>query len=710
MHYKAWACKILAPEGSNGVPKEEQVIYEDEIGREIGDDMGPRWREALRNEEHLHGPKITKVEAILFDEPLTKPLDDITEARQLLAVKLRQLHDFQFEQCVDPHRGSLDDVYTEEQFRILVSDILPYWAKEYFRESMSYPSQSLWRALAVRVMILMAHHMLGRGISIREIRYCNMFTHVLPPITNSKGESSIHVLVVAYRNSKTIKDNKLGHLYLTRHMDFLQCGFGAVFMWIHFIFDLVPLYYNNDKIVPPLDFSNPENWSKKHLFFALFDKDKTELPYATHAKWVTWAMKSAEWILSKVTHIFRRSAAQILADKNCELDNIAQLGQWDMNEMRRSYVTGIPRGAIQLQAGFTTEPGDYYLGRSKSEVPAKVLKAIEEHIFPEAEQWLDEDASFQLNTKHLITQLRAEVNLHKEEGGKKEIKIKGLEQKVESLEREKGAMQAELEAKAEALALLQKAFDALKITAATTAAASVGGSESVPQTATEETTPPPQQPPQSTPTQQSKGSQLDQAFFDAVVWPWCNCETVRQAWSYWDGPSPLNNGHSLRHAYRRGFAVKFSKFTPTPPTVPQVAVDQPKEKPPTPKAVESKLRKMEVVMRAVEIFRVDDSSAATSTIIDKLDSIVANHSINMLAEGLVLKEDSGKQLTKKRKVETAEDNRKDKDRLRITRELIRVELRTTKWAENVLKDKWKEFMKTLGESPSSTGNPDEGGK
>ncbi|CAI5523988.1 unnamed protein product [Closterium sp. Naga37s-1] len=469
-----------------------------------------------------------RVEAILFDEPLTKPLDDITEARQLLAVKLRQLHDFQFEHCVDPHRGSLDDVYTEEQFRILVSDILPYWAKEYFRESMGYPSQSLWRALAVRVMILMAHHMLGRGISIREIRYCNMFTHVLPPITNSKGESSIHVLVVAYRNSKTIKDNKLGHLYLTRHMDFRQCGFGAVFMWIHFLFDLVPLHYNDDKIVPPLDFSNPENWSKKHLFFALFDKDKTELPYATHAKWVTWAMKSAEWILSKVTHIFRRSAAQILADKNCELDNIAQLGQWDMNEMRRSYVTGIPRGAIQLQAGFTTEPGDYYLGRSKSEVPAKVLKAIEEHIFPKAEQWLDEmsglckdmdfqkwaldvylldkygikmrtnptlsrasDASFQLNTKHLIMQLRAEVNLHKEEGGKKEIKIKHLEQKVESLEREKGAMQAEMEAKDQALAQLQKAFDALKITAATTAAANVGESESVPHTATEETTPPP---------------------------------------------------------------------------------------------------------------------------------------------------------------------------------------------------------------------------
>ncbi|CAI5982658.1 unnamed protein product [Closterium sp. NIES-64] len=389
MHYKAWACKTLAPGKNNGVPKEEQVIHEDELGREIDDDVGPRWREALRNEEHLHGLKTTKwrlwayveymstetnqhaasldtgqtrvagrkpkkctlpmmlarlialtclcrVEAILFDAPLTKPLGDITEARQLLAVKLRQLHDFQFEQCVDPHRGLLDDVFTEEQFRILVSDILPHLAKEYFRESMGYPSQSLCRALAVRVMILMAHHMLGRGISIREIRCCNMFTQVLPTITNSKGESSILVLVVAYRNLKTIKDNKLGHLYLTRHIDFRQCGFGAMFMWIHFLFELVPLHYNNEKIVAPLDFSNLEAWSKKHLFFALYDKDKTELPYVTHNKWVTWAMKSAEWILSKVTHIFQRSGAQILADKNCELDTIAQLGQWDMNEMRRS--------------------------------------------------------------------------------------------------------------------------------------------------------------------------------------------------------------------------------------------------------------------------------------------------------------------------------------------------------------------------------------
>ncbi|CAI5494743.1 unnamed protein product [Closterium sp. Naga37s-1] len=99
------------------------------------------------------------------------------------------------------------------------------------------------------------------------------------------------------------------------------------------------------------------------------------------------------------------------------------------------------------------------------------------------------DVSSQLNTKHLITQLRGEINFHKEEGGKAKIKINHLEKQVESLEREKGSMQAELEAKTEAFAQLHKAFNALKNIAAT----NVGESESVSQTATEEATPAPQQ-------------------------------------------------------------------------------------------------------------------------------------------------------------------------------------------------------------------------
>ncbi|CAI7876677.1 unnamed protein product [Closterium sp. NIES-53] len=80
----------------------------------------------------------------------------------------------------------------------------------------------------------------------------------------------------------------------------------------------------------------------------------------------------------------------ILADKNLDLNTIAQLGRWDMNEMHTSYVIGISRPAIQMQAGFSEEPGDYYIRRSKTKVPLKVLKAIEEHIFPKADLWLIE--------------------------------------------------------------------------------------------------------------------------------------------------------------------------------------------------------------------------------------------------------------------------------------------------------------------------------
>ncbi|CAI7776097.1 unnamed protein product [Closterium sp. NIES-53] len=255
MHFKAWACATLAPGKNNRVPVEEQVINEDEVGREIGKDLGKGWRATLLNEEHLHGPWTSKWRLQAYVEYMLTETDEqvasLDTGRTRVAgwkpkkctppMMLLYLPTL-CRRCVDPHCGSLDDVYMEEQFRILVSDILPHWAKVYFGSSMAYLSLPLWKALAVRVMILMAHHMLGKGISIRTIRYCNMFAHVLLPITNSPGESSILVLVVAYRNSKTAKDNKLGHLYLTRHMDFQQCGFGAVFLWLHFLFDLVPLY------------------------------------------------------------------------------------------------------------------------------------------------------------------------------------------------------------------------------------------------------------------------------------------------------------------------------------------------------------------------------------------------------------------------------------------------------------------------------------
>ncbi|CAI7878935.1 unnamed protein product [Closterium sp. NIES-53] len=112
------------------------------------------------------------------------------------------------------------------------------------------------------------------------------------------------------------------------------------------------------------------------------------------------------------------------------------------------------------------------------------------------------DVSSHLNTKHLITQLRTEINLHKEEGGKKEIQINHLKKQVESLEWEKSSMKAELEAKTETFAQLQLAFVALKNTAVTSAA-NVGESESVPQAATEEATTAPQHAQQATPSRQS---------------------------------------------------------------------------------------------------------------------------------------------------------------------------------------------------------------
>ncbi|CAI5964726.1 unnamed protein product [Closterium sp. NIES-64] len=146
--------------------------------------------------------------------------------------------------------------------------------------------------------------------------------------------------------SKTNPNNKLSHQFLARHRDWRLCGMGHVFLWLHFIYDLVPLRYGPG-IVEPLDFSEPILWTKAHLFFSLKKGDQGKqkqdvMHYKMHNTWIKWAMTKARWILSKVTHAFHRSGAQQLHDDGCSDNDIGTLGGWAQGELRRCYVFGIP--------------------------------------------------------------------------------------------------------------------------------------------------------------------------------------------------------------------------------------------------------------------------------------------------------------------------------------------------------------------------------
>ncbi|CAI7901236.1 unnamed protein product [Closterium sp. NIES-54] len=176
---------------------------------------------------------------------------------------------------------------------------------------------------------------------------------------------------------------------------------GHVFLWLHFIYDLVPLRYGLG-ILEPLDFSELLKWTQAHLFFSLTkkrDKGKLkqdEMHYKTHYTWIHWAMQKARWILSKVTHAFRGFGAQQLHDDGCSDNNIRSLGGWQQGEMWRSYVMGIPLKLVFLQAGFSGDRGDYYIGRARAKLPChedkdkdewwQLLGLMRKHIFPRVEE------------------------------------------------------------------------------------------------------------------------------------------------------------------------------------------------------------------------------------------------------------------------------------------------------------------------------------
>ncbi|CAI5468206.1 unnamed protein product [Closterium sp. Yama58-4] len=363
-HYKRWVLLMMMTLLADVIPESEKIDpdYPDEVGRYMGDDARLSWESVDDSVQHLHGPRVTgrrimryleylfnetpeqartlkgdapvvagrepkpstpkmikakmnaigclgRCESALYDYPLTKMQDKVAEGRAFMRVKLVNLNEEQIRTGADQHRGSLDDCYNADQYRELHHNTLPEETFKIYARSKDFPSQALWRVLAVKVMIQLAHQVLGRGVSIRKIRFANMFIRMCRSSTRVNGKMDLPVLVIASRKTKTNLSNNLTHQYLARHLDWQLRGVGGVFLWIHWLYDLVPIRYGN-KVLPRLNFRKPRRWSKKHLFFGIRKPNdpppqrQDEMKYETHNNWIRWVMKQAKWMFSKVTHIF----------------------------------------------------------------------------------------------------------------------------------------------------------------------------------------------------------------------------------------------------------------------------------------------------------------------------------------------------------------------------------------------------------------------
>ncbi|CAI5937855.1 unnamed protein product [Closterium sp. NIES-65] len=471
-----------------------------------------------------------------------------------------------------------------------------------------------------------------------------MFIRMCRSSTRVKGKMDLPVLVIASRKTKTNLSNNLTHQYLARHIDWQLCGVGGVFLWIHWLYDLVPIRYGPG-VVPRLNFRKPRKWTKKHLFFGIRKpKDpppqpQDEMKYVTHNNWIRWVMKQAGWMLSKVTHIFRRSGAQGLSDDRCADADIGALGGWEQGEMRKAYIIGIPFHPMLMMAGFTGTPGDYYIGRAHAVLPVKkewkkLKKLFRKHIFPWAEKQLKKG-------EHKTAKLLAENHCLRKQNGQKDVLTAELQAENRALKSDKKSLLEQLEQlKAELAALTVSS--AGKVGADNSAARAAGSSKM------EKGGAGPSAPEPAAPTPEI-------VYFDSVVSPWRDSTTVADAWALWNKSSFLVEGRTLRAvAEDPGFIVKWAHFKrgeecedekgKFKPTVRLAAKDG---------TCEKKLRRIHKAMLAVEKFRVDDSLEATTNAVNVLDEVLFQTSPTVFADGLIVKEKRG---TKRQRTSTVGGN------------------------------------------------------
>ncbi|CAI5528252.1 unnamed protein product [Closterium sp. Naga37s-1] len=525
----------------------------------------------------------------------------------------------------------------------------------------------------------LAHQVLGRGVSIRKIRFANMFVHFCRSSTQLKGKADLPVLVIASRKTKTNLSNNLTHQYLARHIDWQLCGVGGVFLWIHWLYDLVPTRYGK-KVLRRLNFRKPRKWAKKHLFFGIRKPSEPppqaqdEMKYETHNNWIKWVMTKARWMFSKVTHIFRRSGAQGLSDDRCPDNDIGALGGWEQGEMRKAYIIGIPFLPMLLMAGFSGSPGDYYIGRAHAELPVdkewkKLQKLFKKHIFPWAEKELKKNARFWIEGQHELVTVRAENHCLRKASGMKDVRNAELEAQVRELQSAKKKMDEEM-------AQLKAALAALTVSspgsiAVDNAAAGGEGSSRSGNGGAGPSTPQP-----ATPTP-------DIYYFDTVVRPWRDCTTVADAWALWNKSSFLVGGRTLREvAEEAGFIVKWAHYK----IGKEIKEEKGKFEPTVRLAAkggtcERQLRRNHKAMTAVEMFRVDESLAATTEAVNVLDEVLFQTSPSTFADGLIVKDKRG---TKRQRTATAGGKSQTDDaQERVSYLLVFYGQRDNTWAEDI---------------------------
>lgn len=220
-----------------------------------------------------------------------------------------------------------------------------------------------------RLCFLMSHSMLMRSETALGTQFADLFSMDL----DDQGVSECIALVATITFGKTNQDGKIQYGSALRSRNVELCPIGALALHLFTRF-----HYESE---PFPDFSQRSNWYNTFLF----NNKGSDLPvsYDEQAKIYKEVFRNVGIHSSKVTHINRKSAINMIAHQGVPGDQQRQVGRWGSDRMVGCYIAGLPVEAIKVLAGFTIRQGDYFLGRSSAIPP----KRLQEMIFPNVEFW-----------------------------------------------------------------------------------------------------------------------------------------------------------------------------------------------------------------------------------------------------------------------------------------------------------------------------------
>ncbi|CAI5482195.1 unnamed protein product [Closterium sp. Yama58-4] len=252
------------------------------------------------------------------------------------------------------------------------------------------------------------------------------------------------------------------------------------------------------------------------------------------------------------------------------------------------------------------------------------------------------------------------------------------------LETENARLRKERDAEREEKAQLRAEFEAYKRSvavrndAANTSAEDYGSSKSAGAGASQA-------------TDASKAPVAEEDFFVVVVVSWREAKTVAAAWKLWVQPSLIMGGRSLWDVCaefgrvknkNNSFITAYSWFAA-------------KGKPDmTVSACERKMRRMHLVMVAVETFREDSSEAATATAVRLLDDLLLLCNFTEFTNRLAVLHDTPPNKRQKIVSTTERSTVNDLAQCRVSWLIVRMGLRDKEWGTSLFGDDvWKQIDK-----------------